>query len=879
MKLAHRISMLVFIIIIFSTGANFFLTQYQEKNLHHHSEKILARTLIQSLRDALIQDIIDGNKLRITNLLRTLKEHDNPVEFLYVTQGDKHSVFAHSFRNGFPRYLLNNDYDHFQQNGIKLTGKYQTHNGLIYEYSEPLLKGLDTVLHIGINQSEIAQKLSGNQQSIILMGIIIMLLAMLIAYLWSRQITAPLALFTEKIQAFGSGKTVNFTGLRKNIPELQVLASAFEKAVSERQQAVESLKEREKNLDITLNSIGDAVITTDALGNITRMNPVASQLTGWSNEEACGQSVKSIFPIIDATTRKSIENPVEKVLSTGQTIYLSNHTTLISRTGIEYQIADSAAPIRNEMGEIMGMVLVFNDVTEQYQLREMAAKSKRDMQAIMDHSPSVIYVKDTQGCFTYINQKFEELFHISREKITGKTNYDLFPKSCADEFSRTDQMVLNTEKTLTVEEQVPQDDGIHTYFSVKFPLYDHNNNIYALCGLSTDVTEQKKTEASLRRAQKMEAIGQLSGGIAHDFNNQLGVVIGYLDFLKQHTANEPKARKWVDTATKATLRCIDLTRQLLAFSRKQNTETSQVNINTSLTELNNMISRSLTPEVSVEYFLAENLWLTDINEGEFQDAILNLVINARDAMPRGGKLILESSNTFLDNDFSSDIADFSEVQPGEYVQLMLSDTGSGMDEETLEHLFEPFFTTKPKDRGTGLGMAMVYGFVKRYKGYIKVYSEPGTGTTIRIYLPRSTSDHVIQQDSSTGELPRGSETVLIVDDEPELLQLARHYLDDLGYKTWTAENARQALELLQQHSIDIMFSDVVMPGGMNGYELAQAAINQKPDLKILLTSGFTSKTMTHNGLEKFAASLLSKPYLKTELALRIRQILDEKESS
>ncbi len=247
----------------------------------------------------------------------------------------------------------------------------------------------------------------------------------------------------------------------------------------------------------------------------------------------------------------------------------------------------------------------------------------------------------------------------------------------------------------------------------------------------------------------MEAIGQLSGGIAHDFNNQLGVVIGYLDFLKQHTANEPKAQKWVDTATKA----------------------------------------------------------------------------------------------------------------------------------TLEHIFEPFFTTNPKDKGTGLGMSMVYGFVKHYKGYIKVYSEPGTGNTIRMYLPRSTRDHAIQQDSNQGELPRGNETVLIVDDEPELLQLARHYLDDLGYKTYTAENARRALELLEQHSIDIIFSDVVMPGGMNGYELAQSAVKQNPELKILLTSGFTFKTMAHNDLAKFAVHLLSKPYLKSELAQHIRLVLDEKKAS
>jgi CheY-like chemotaxis protein len=376
----------------------------------------------------------------------------------------------------------------------------------------------------------------------------------------------------------------------------------------------------------------------------------------------------------------------------------------------------------------------------------------------------------------------------------------------------------------------------------------------------------------------MDAIGQLSGGIAHDFNNQLGIILGYLDFLKRFHLDDKKPRQWVETATKAALRCTDLTRQLLAFSRSQGSEKEVINLNDSLRELENMIARSLTPEVKVEYFLADDLWNTEINAGEFQDVILNLAINARDAMPNGGELLLETSNIYLEED---DAELHHDAEAGNCVQLMLSDTGTGMDKETLEHIFEPFFTTKPKDKGTGLGMAMVYGFSKRYHGHIRVYSEPGVGTTIRLYLPRSGTAKVadtarIDQQS---ELPTGSEKILIVDDEADLLQLAEQYLSDLGYQTCTAENAAQALKILAENNhIDLLFSDVVMPGGTNGYELAQQATEQNPELRILLTSGFTSKTIDQEILSRFAGRLLSKPYRKAEMARRIRQILDGKQT-
>lgn len=535
-----------------------------------------------------------------------------------------------------------------------------------------------------------------------------------------------------------------------HVDTLQQEITAKEEAIKELDQAEKKLLAEKEQLNVTLHSIGDAVITTDLGGRIVLMNKVAEQLTGWDYQQAIGQPLHKVFNIVNGGTRVPCDNPVDKVLVSKKVVELANHTVLVSKNSIEYQIADSGAPIMNQKGEILGVVLVFRDVTRQYQ-----------------------------------------------------------------------------------------------------------------------------TEEALRRSHKMEAIGQLSGGIAHDFNNQLGIVIGYLDFLETHTASNEKPHKWVENAARAAQRCVDLTRQLLAFSRRKSGETTVVDINAMLRELEVMIARSVTPEVEVEYFLIDDLWPTEINSGEFQDVILNLVINARDAMPEGGNLLIETSNKYLDADYS---ALNPEIKAGDYIQLMMSDTGIGMNRKTLEHIFEPFFTTKPEGKGTGLGMAMVYGFIKRYGGYIKIYSEPGVGSTVRLYLPRSaTTESVIMVNNNRqGELPTGSETILLVDDEVDLLQLAELYLTDLGYRTRTAENASQALKILaEDKEINLLFSDVVMPGKMNGYELAELATQKHTGLKVLLTSGFTSKTMTQNGLERFAVHLLNKPYRKADLAQRIRQVLDD----
>ena len=541
-----------------------------------------------------------------------------------------------------------------------------------------------------------------------------------------------------------------------------------------------------------------------------------------------------------------------------------------ARDGSHFWVDTTIVPFMDDNQKPYQYVAIRTDITE----IKKAEEQLRIQSAALTVAANSIVITDKKGTIQWVNDAFTRLTGYSREDAVGQTPSILKSDKYEASFYQNIWNTINTGNAWHGELVNKRKDGsLYTEEQTISPVIDEQGKISHFIAIKQDITERQQTEEALRRSQKMEAIGQLSGGIAHDFNNQLGIILGYLDFLGKLYQADEKPRRWVDTATKAALRCTDLTRQLLTFSRRQGTEKTVINLNTSLRELETMITRSLTPVVEVKYSLADDLWLTEINTGEFQDAILNLAINARDAMPRGGELLIETSNINLVAELNYDI------KSGNYIQLQLTDTGSGMDKETLEHIFEPFFTTKAKGKGTGLGMAMVYGFVKRYSGHIKIDSEPGKGTTMRLYLPRSSAPETTSHRDSIDDtnLPTGNESILIVDDEGDLLQLAGKYLSDLGYNTHLAENASQALETLaKEEGIHMLFTDVVMPGGMNGYELAEQATQQWPELKVLLSSGFTSKSVASKVHARFADNLISKPYRRAELARRIRQLLDEK---
>jgi len=617
------------------------------------------------------------------------------------------------------------------------------------------------------------------------------------------------------------------------------------------------------------------VSITDRSGNITYANQKFCDINQRTAEELIGQNHR---------LAKSDYHPASFFKDLWRTITCGKvwHGQIQNkaRDGSRYWADTTIVPFIDDEGVPYQYVAIRTDITEIKQAEEQL----RVQAAALEVAANGIIITDREGNIQWVNAAFTTITGYSREEAIGQTPRLLKSDQQDAAFYQNMWKTVLSGHVWHGEMMNRRKGGVlYSEEQTISPVYDEQGEISHFISIKQDISERQQTEQALRRSQKMEAIGQLSGGIAHDFNNQLGIVIGYLDFLKDYVSenivDDKKPHWWVDTATKATLRCTALTRQLLAFSRRQAEEKTTVDLNVVVRELETMIARSVTPEVEVQYFLTVDLWLTEIDPGEFQDAVLNLVINARDAMPDGGKLLIETNNTHLDADY---VALNPGIKPGDYVQLMISDTGIGMDKETLERVFEPFFTTKPAGKGTGLGMAMVYGFIKRYGGHIKVYSETGVGTTMRLYLPRSSDSvaNVIIPMSQSSRLPTGTETILIVDDEIDLLQLADQYLTELGYHTLHATSAAQALNILAQDEvIDLLFSDVVMPGGMSGYELALQAtqlanVQKKPSLKVLLTSGFTSKTMMHNDLARFSAHMLSKPYRKDDLAHRIRRVLD-----
>ncbi len=653
--------------------------------------------------------------------------------------------------------------------------------------------------------------------------------------------------------------------------EIGLLARNFKHLMQRLALSYDHLFKEKEFHQVTLDSIADAVIVTDENGCLLYMNGVAEQLTGWHSDETRGQPLKSFFSIIDASTRLPIDNPVDKVLATGEIIYLSNHTTLIAKDKTEYQIADSASPIRDRNGTILGMVLVFNDVTRQYQLREASVRSRKNLQAIMDHSPAVIYAKDAQGHYIFVNQKFKQLFEPRSDEVIGKTDFDIFPADFAEKYTGFDKPILHSGQTLEVEELVPLKNGSRRFLAVKFPLLDDDDNTYAMCCISTDITERKKQEELLYRSQKMDALGQLTSGIAHDYNNMLGIILGYAELLEKSLGEQqPRLARYAHQIYHTAERGGKLTRKLLTFTRQKTGNISIININTPLLEQRQMLEKTLTARIKLIFDLEAMLWSVAIDVSDLEDAILNLCINAMHAMKVCGQLTIRTCNRQL----SAAEMQQSNLQPGDYVLLTITDTGCGMDKKTQEQIFEPFYTTKGQ-HGSGLGLSQVYGFIQRSKGQIQVYSEPGQGTRFALYFPRR------RQTASVAEAVAkvaninlyGMETVLIVDDEAGLTLLTDELLTEHGYQVFTASDGVQALQILAEEKVDLLISDIIMPN-MDGYQLAKKVQQLYPQIKIQLVSGFADDRHHDFVDDALYKNIIYKPCSSQALLVRIRHLLN-----
>jgi two-component system cell cycle sensor histidine kinase/response regulator CckA len=395
----------------------------------------------------------------------------------------------------------------------------------------------------------------------------------------------------------------------------------------------------------------------------------------------------------------------------------------------------------------------------------------------------------------------------------------------------------------------------------------------AIC-MALDVTDRKQLEEQFRQAQKMEAVGRLAGGIAHDFNNLLMVIQGYADLLTDRLPEGDAMRRNAEQIQMASQRATSLTRQLLAFSRKQMLAPKVLNIQSVVSDMEKILRRLIGEDVELKTSAAPDLGLVMADRSQLEQVIMNLAVNARDAMPEGGRLTIEVANVELDSSFAESPA---VVSPGKYVLLAVTDTGSGMDAATQAHIFEPFFTTKEKGKGTGLGLATVYGIVKQSGGYVWVYSEPGQGTAFKIYLPRIEEEdaHAAREARPAAQsLQHGSETILLVEDEKGVRELAREYLEMTGYTVLQAGDGLSALALAAKHSspIHLLMTDVVMPG-ISGRELAERIKKIRPEVKVLYMSGYTDQAVVHHGILESDAVLLQKPFTLPTLASKLREIL------
>jgi PAS domain S-box-containing protein len=460
----------------------------------------------------------------------------------------------------------------------------------------------------------------------------------------------------------------------------------------------------------------------------------------------------------------------------------------------------------------------------------------------------------------------------TRDEVLGKSVFDFYPVEEASRLMAADRATLEAENgQLTFEESLTTPaHGTRWLKTTKVAVRDKDGEPRYLLGFSQDITEQKGVEQQLRQAIKMDAVGQLTGGIAHDFNNLLGVVIGNLDFVIEAEEVKTDSVTALKEALEAAMRGSELTRRLLVFSRNQPRNSAVVDVNRGLMQNANMIRRLLGGLIVVDVRQAPDLWFTRADAAQLDEAILNMAINARDAMPKGGAIVIETQNVHVDRTFAARNAG---LKPGDYVLLTISDTGEGMSAETVERCFEPFFTTKASGKGTGLGLSMVYGFVKQSGGYIKIESKLGVGTTIGVYLPRADADAPTEVAAAGApKIPDAeNELILVVEDEPDLRKTTLRALSELGYRTLEAENVASAIRVLAQNpEVDLLFTDVMMPGGKSGLDLARHARQIYPDLKILLTSGFMGQLADE--VEELP-EILSKPFRKKELAERVRMVL------
>jgi two-component system cell cycle sensor histidine kinase/response regulator CckA len=649
--------------------------------------------------------------------------------------------------------------------------------------------------------------------------------------------------------------------------------------ITERKKIEEALKESEEKYRTILENIEDGYYETDLPGNLTFFNDSLCRMLGYSKDEMMGMGNKQYT---DEENRKKLFQAFNEVYRTGEPVK-GFDWEVIRKDGAKVFGEVSVSLIKDSEGQPTGFRGIARDVTERKQSENALQAEKQRFQLLLENAPFGMILIDKDGMFKYINPKFTELFGYDLKDAPHGREW--FRKAYPDPAYRHQVIAtwIDDLKSSEPGEKIPRiftvtcKDGtekIIRFITVQLESGECLESAEDITLLKRAEEEKAALAEQLRQSQRMEAIGRLAGGVAHDFNNLLTVIRGYSQLTLLELKEGDKLWGNIEEIQKATKRATELTQQLLAFSRRQIMDMKILDLNTLLQDLDKMLHRVIGEDIELVYRLAKDLGKVKIDPGQMEQVILNLAINSRDAMPGGGRLIIETKNMEIGKDFTSTHIGMA---PGHYVMFSVSDTGVGMTPTVRERVFEPFFTTKEKSKGTGLGLSTVYGIVKQSRGNIWVYSEPGRGTLFKIYLPRvDESLKEIEEKVETIEILRGSETILAVEDEEEVRTLVVRILREQGYTVIAAAHGEEAMRLAEEHrgnGIHLLLTDVVMPG-MSGRELAEGLKLRYPGIKVLYMSGYTDDAIVHHGVIEEGINYIQKPFTLDSLARKLREVLD-----
>lgn len=711
--------------------------------------------------------------------------------------------------------------------------------------------------------------------NILIIITILLSLSLVLASMLAKSLSQPLqrlaeaagkietdGIHTVEVPVTGTSETIELGNCLKSMLH-SIKCTAYDRDILFRQIQSEEEKHR-----ITLNSIADAVISTDTSGKILRMNPMAETITGWMHSEAFERDIGEVYRV--SVDGQPVASPVDRILNNSSPVSANESITLLARDGKEYHIAEQGLPIRNENGEIKGIVLVFHNITEEFLNKQKLKEAEWKFYALFEHSPlgvayhRMIYDKSGNPADYYFIDANTNYLELSGTDPRGKTAREVFPgidKDIIDWIEIFGKVAKTGEPKPFQHYQAPNG---RWYDGVAFQ-YKPDHFVVALL----EITEQLKLEQQLRQAQKMDAIGQLAGGIAHDFNNVLSGIVGAAELLLMSTNNDPQTRKLLGVIQESSGRATNLIRKLLTFGRQTNLTSVHMDAHNAVREAVAILECSIDKKIRIQLKLAaENSHISG-DPAQMQSVFINMGINASHAMPDGGVLSMESENIVLDQITAKSY----DLEPGSYLKLAVRDTGTGIKAEDLPRIFEPFFTTKDPGKGTGLGLSAVFGIIKQHRGSISVYSEIGVGSVFQILLPLIDMARPL---SAKKEMPvQGHGCILLIDDEKIITAIASSILDALGYDVVVAHNGSEGIKAYEsaREKIDLVLLDMIMPE-MNGRECFEKLKEINPKVKVILTSGFSKendlKQMLDNGLSGF----IHKPYSLIELSHMLRKVMN-----